>query len=404
MNFWNKFGTFLITLILGTLLFSISTYAQEIKQSPTQENIIEELSKPSEEIILQEDNQQETENHQQTTTADEFFRAEVIEIIKEERFTVLGEENIEQIIKVRITNGDLKGKKIEIKNDRFPAKKKNRILKEGDKIIVMESTGPSGDKLYYFYEKYRLPQIGIIAIAFVIITLFFTRIKGLSALLGLAFSIFIIAEYIIPGIANGENPLILSLIGGSAIILVSIYLAHGFNKRTHIAVFSTILTLIISVLFSIWFVDYANLFGMADEEASLQLGVFANIDLKGLLLAGIIIGTLGVLDDVTTAQSATIDEIKKANPNLGIRELYQRGLSVGKEHISSMINTLVLAYTGASLPVFLYLTMDSRPAWVHVNSEFFAEEIIRTLVGSTTLVLAVPLTTILAAYFFSRKK
>ena len=129
-----------------------------------------------------------------------------------------------------------------------------------------------------------------------------------------------------------------------------------------------------------------------------------SIDVRGLLLGGILIGVLGVLDDITTAQAAAIEEISLANDKLGFRELYRRGISIGKEHIASLVNTLVLAYVGASFPVvLLYMLHKNIPMWLLLNSNFIAEEIIRTVVGSTALVLAVPLTTVMSAYFFSQK-
>ena len=134
----------------------------------------------------------------------------------------------------------------------------------------------------------------------------------------------------------------------------------------------------------------------------LQSGLTAGVNLRGLLLGGMIIGCLGVLDDITTAQTAAVDEIRKANPNLTSKQLLQSGLSVGREHIASLINTLALAYAGASLPLLLlFQTNETFPLWVTLNSEFLAEEIVRTLVGSTTLLLAVPISTWCAARFLS---
>ena len=136
----------------------------------------------------------------------------------------------------------------------------------------------------------------------------------------------------------------------------------------------------------------------------MQSGISNNINLRGLLLGGIIIGVLGILDDITTAQAAATEEIFKANRRLGFSELYSRAFSVGREHITSLVNTLVLAYAGASLPLFLLFTLHIQPWWVTLNSETIAEEIVRTLVGSMTLTLAVPITTGLAAYYYTKTK
>jgi len=146
-----------------------------------------------------------------------------------------------------------------------------------------------------------------------------------------------------------------------------------------------------------------RLFGLGSEESlDLQYGALKNINLQGLLLAGIIIGALGVLDDITTAQTAAVAELKLANAKLSFDELYRRGMAVGKEHITSLVNTLALAYAGASLPMLLLFTVYQQPLWVTLNSEFVVEEVVRTVVGSLALTVAVPITTFLAAYWFSR--
>jgi uncharacterized membrane protein len=146
-------------------------------------------------------------------------------------------------------------------------------------------------------------------------------------------------------------------------------------------------------------VGLAHLSGRGSDEALfLQTGYLETVNLRGLLLGGIVLGALGVLDDITTAQAAAVEEISRADPGLGVRDLYRRGLSVGREHITSLVNTLVLAYAGASLPLFILFTLNTnQPLWVTLNSEFVAEEIARTIIGSLALTLAVPITTALAA-------
>ena len=200
--------------------------------------------------------------------------------------------------------------------------------------------------------------------------------------------------------------MLVSLIGSVGIACTSLYLAHGLNRRTTIALMSTMITLVLSTLLAVAFVHLAKLFGMgAEESVFLQVGTLQQVNLRGLLLGGIIIGALGVLDDITTAQTAAIDELSKANATLGFSELYRAGTSIGREHIASLINTLALAYVGASLPVLLLFSINQEmPWWVIVNSEFVAEEIVRTLVGSSTLLFAVPISTWIAAKTFAYGK
>ena len=189
-------------------------------------------------------------------------------------------------------------------------------------------------------------------------------------------------------------------------MVTSIYLAHGFTKQTSVAVFSTAITLVITGFLSVLFVRLTNLSGISNEDTSSLLfgGPTATINYKGLLLGGMIIGFLGVLDDITTGMSATVFELKKVNSKLKFHEIIKSSLNVGVEHISSLVNTLVLAYAGSSLPVFLYLVLNPQgyPVWFMVNSEFIAEEIVRTMVGSIGLLFAVPITTIMASYFVTR--
>lgn len=274
----------------------------------------------------------------------------------------------------------------------------------GEKIVITKVQGYSGD-LYYFSDRYRVPSLLWILAIFLVLTVAMGRWRGVTSLLGLAGSIAIIVFYVVPRILAGDSPVVVSIIGSIFILFISIYLAHGFHWRTSVAVVSTAITLTLSALLATWFVHMANLFGLGSEEVlSLQITQLGNINFRGLLLGGMILGALGVLDDITTAQSAAVEELKRANLQFSFWELYKRAMSIGKEHISSLVNTLFLAYAGVSLPLFLFFTvMPQVPAWVHLNSEFIADELVRTLAGSITLMLAVPITTLLATFVFTRK-
>ena len=278
-------------------------------------------------------------------------------------------------------------------------------LNQGETVVVVKVSRPEGDD-YYVGEKYRNPSVIYLVLFFLLITLSFGRIKGLTSLLGLAFSLMIIVWFILPQIVAGRDPVFISIVGSLMIVVVSLYLAHGFVKRTTVAMVGTLITLALAGIMAVVSVNVAKVFGLGSEDAValLQSPQFYHLDLRGLLLGGIIIGLLGVLDDITTAQSATVDEIHRANPKLGFVELYKGGISVGREHIASLVNTLALAYVGVSLPLLLTVSKSDYPFWVIMNSEYVVEEIVRTLVGSLTLMLAVPITTALAAYVFAREK
>lgn len=305
-----------------------------------------------------------------------------------------------QTAEIKLLNGSEKGQTKKISVGGFIAITENQTVSLGEFLIVTQEEGN-----YYLVDKFRAPYLGIIFAIFFLVVFVFGKLKGLSSILGLFVSLLILIYYMIPRIVAGDNPILISLIGAFVIAFVSIYLAHGFSKRTTIALVSTLITLIIATLASFIFVGLAKLSGAGTEEALfLQSGLLSGVNLKGLLLGGIIIGSLGVLDDITTAQVATVDELKKANKKLDIVELYKRGLSVGREHIASLVNTLVLAYAGASFPLLLLFTLNQDiPFWVSINSEYLAEEVVRTLVGSTSLILAVPISTFLAAYLLGGK-
>ncbi|MDB4978464.1 MAG: lipoprotein [Candidatus Peribacteria bacterium] len=329
----------------------------------------------------------------------EFERGKVLAITKEVPDNFAGIDRTVQTVHIKITAGPDTGKEFDLENGVLGNRNDMR-LSVGETVVLEKLEKSDGNIEYQVREKYRLPAVLYLGLFFVVLAFAFGGITGLTSLLGLVVSVFILMFFVIPKIVAGSDPLTVCLIASFAIACTSLYLAHGFHKRTTVALISTLVTLAISAILAVSFVHIAKLFGMGSEESMfLQYGVLDKVDLRGLLLGGIIIGCLGVLDDVTTAQTAAIDEIGKANPNMSYHDLRKAGMSVGKEHIASLINTLALAYVGASLPLLLLFKVQAdSPAWVVLNSEFLAEEIIRTLVGSSTLLFAVPISTWLAAY------
>ena len=328
---------------------------------------------------------------------DEFMRGLVTSIEDKGVREIGGFSQPYQISHVRVLDGAEKGKELDITH----AGVYNRV-KAGDKVVLTKIT-VEGAPEYFIADEYRLTPLLVILIAFFVLAAVLGRRHGVMSIVGLGFSILVLAKYIVPQIVAGKDPLVVTLAGAAVIMVVSVTLAHGFNRRTAVSLVSMAITLGLAAAVAALFVDLAGLLGLGSEDAAyLQLGPLSSVSLKGLLLGGILIGTLGVLDDVATAQVAAVDEIHDANPSLGFSELYRRGLSVGREHIASLINTLALAYAGASLPMFILFSVNRvQPIWVIVNSETVAEEVVRTLVGSTALIAAVPLSTALAAWVFS---
>lgn len=326
---------------------------------------------------------------------DDFALAKVISVLSEtmDNSPASG-PRIVQVLKLRMISGEENGKELTVENG-IIGSRADQKLSEGETIIVERITRPDGERIYLLKERYRLPALGWLFALFVGLAVLLGGITSLMSVVGLIVSIGILLWVVLPQILAGQNPLFASLLGCTLIACTSLYLAHGFSRRTSVALLSTLLTLAISTVLALLFVYFGKLFGMGSEEAMfLQIGPLGTIDLRGLLLGGMLIGCLGVLDDITTAQTAAVDELSKANPRLTPLQLQRAGMSIGREHIASLINTLALAYVGTSLPLLLLFKVQTDfPLWVSLNGEFLAEEIVRTLVGSATLLFAVPIST-----------
>jgi uncharacterized membrane protein len=214
------------------------------------------------------------------------------------------------------------------------------------------------------------------------------------------FSLFIIIAYIIPHILIGEDPVRVSIIGAVILLGVTLYLTYGWNLKTHAAVLGMVLALVVTGTLAWFFVVFTRLTGAGDENALFLMQMLnSNINLRGLLLGGMIIGALGVLDDLVITQASAAFELYGANPGLGLRGLYNAAMRIGRDHVAATVNTLVLAYAGASLPMLLLFSLGRGNYGFLVNYSFVAEEVVRTLVGSLGLIAAVPLTTAIAAGF-----
>ncbi len=346
-----------------------------------------------------------------TVAAAEIAPADVFMLGKIERVQqgagedVGGISDSQKTFSVRITGGNEKGTLVTVNESDLDVASQNRPLHVGDVVVVVKSFQDANNATYYIADNYRIPSLILMTLLFFGLAVLFGRLRGLTSIFGLAVTVGVIVWYVVPKISAGGNPLTVCVIGAFLIAATSLYLAHGFNSRTTVAFVGTCLTLGFSSWMAVQFVSWAHLFGTGSEDALfLQGSGFDHLDLRGLLLGGIILGVLGILDDITTAQAAIVEELKRANPRYGFADLYKRGLSVGKEHIASLINTLFLAYAGASLPLFLLFSANKgQPLWFIVNSGTIAEEIVRTLVGSICLILAVPVTTALAASLYSER-
>ncbi len=326
----------------------------------------------------------------------EIIKAEVIDVLDQRKEEVFGikTESIIQTISVKILEGEKKGNIITIDNDYI-------ILKKGQKFFLYHSIdGLNANETYLVRDVDRRPVVISFVALFVIVVLFFSGKQGLRSLAGLAGSFFVILYVLIPGLLNGYPPVITSVLVATIILFFAIYFTHGFNRLSTVAFAGTVLAVIITGVLAYVGVTLSHFTGLVSEEAFyLNLNTRGALDLAGLLLGGIMIGVLGVLDDIAVTQTAVVRELYASASHLSAKVIYKKALSVGREHVGALVNTLALAYTGASLPLLLFFSSGNSVTGSVINQEIFATEIIRTVVGSIGLILTVPITTLLAVYW-----
>lgn len=273
------------------------------------------------------------------------------------------------------------------------------LYEAGDRVRLerYEPVEEGGEPSYAIADFQRGRALAALTGMFVLAVLAFGRFQGARALLGLGITFTLIIGFIVPAVLAGRSPLLVALAGAVAIMIATLYLSHGVTRKTTAAVVGTAGALAVTVALGALFVEVASLTGMADEEARLASVQVGGISLQGLLLAGIIIGALGVLDDVTMSQSSTVFALYRANPAASLRHLVSGALDVGRDHVAATVNTLVLAYAGASLPLLILFVTGPVGVEEVITGELVAVEVVRMLVGSLGLIAAVPLTTVLAA-------
>lgn len=264
----------------------------------------------------------------------------------------------------------------------------------GHRVVLYQEGGRT-----YVTEPDRVPWLlGLLGL-FVLLAALLGRGKGVRGLLGTFLSLLVVVYFVVPRVAAGGNPLFYAFLGSVGVLLLTVYLVHGVNRKTTAALLGTLASVAFVLLLSLFFTGAMGFTGLASEEA-LLLRQWGGVDLLSLFLAGVVVGALGALTDVSVTQAAVVQALAHANPRFGLGELYRRGMEVGYDHMGSLVNTLVLAYAAGSLPLFLLLTKDPTPLRFLLNTEPFAAEIASMVLGSLGLLLAVPLTTLVAAWFF----
>jgi len=278
-------------------------------------------------------------------------------------------------------------------------------LSVGDEIRVQSTSGElppdavePAAAAYVFSDFERRSPLLWLAIAFAVLVVLFGRLRGAMSLLGLVLSLLIVLGFVVPAILTGEPPFAVAVAGALAVMLVTIPLAHGVSRKSLAAMLGTSASLLLTAALALAFTELTTLTGYSFDEALVLQAAGIDISFQGLLLAGMVIGALGVLDDVTVSQSSTVFALRAADPHQGFRGLFTRALDVGRDHVSATVNTLVLAYVGAALPVLLIFGSSDIALGSALNVEVVAREVVAMLVGSIGLICAVPITTALAAW------
>ena len=331
----------------------------------------------------------------------EVVKAEVVEVLSQTEGNIPGTdvENVSQTISVKILEGGQNGKIVTFENDYI-------LLEKGDKFFLFHSIdGLDGREMYSVRDVDRRYVIMFFVALFIAVVLFFSGKQGVRSLIGLAGSFLVILYVLIPSILKGYPPMLTSVVVATIILFFAIYFTHGFNRVSTVAFSGTVLAVILTGILAYIGVTLARLTGFATEEAFyLNVNTKGALDFTGLLLGGIMIGVLGVLDDIAVTQAAVVRELYNSAAHLTPTEVYKKAIGVGKEHVGALVNTLALAYTGASLPLLLFFSTTDSSVSNIINQEIFATEIIRTVVGSIGLILTVPITTFLAVYFLKDYK
>ena len=297
-----------------------------------------------------------------------------------------------QNLQVKILNGAEAGKILSVENDYV-------MLSTGDVFYLVHDVNASnGTDIYSVSDPYRLSWLWGLAALFIILVLVFGGKQGARGLVALLLSFLFIIYLLFPAILHGFSPVWISMGIAALIIILGSYITHGFNRVTTAAVIGMVSTIIVTGLLALWAIHGAKLTGFANDEAVyLNMDTNGMIDFAGLLLGGILIGALGVLYDAAIGQAVAVDELRAVGPHLPRTEIFKRALRIGREHVGALVNTLAIAYVGASLPLLLLFYQSGADVAVTLNKEIFATEIVRILIGSIGLVLAVPLTTLIAS-------
>ncbi len=332
------------------------------------------------------------------------FKAKVLKVLdQKELVREDGSKNLQQDLLLKPLDGKYKDQEVTYHGIGDIDVINNTVYRDGDKVLAMASENDTGEVTFFVTDYVRQSYLIWLIVLLTLIVVGVASWKGLKALISLVITFAVIFGVIIPPILKGYSPILFSFIGAVLIIIAIVYVTEGFNRRSHIAVASIAITLVITAGLATFFTYFGRLTGSNDEEVMYLIGVGKGvIDFKGLLFAGMMIATLGALDDGVISQIQTVNELKRANPKLPPMEIYKRAMEVGTSHIGSMINTLFLAYAGASMPLLMLFALRQEPfikISQVINNEMIATEIVRTFVCSIGLTIGIPIATFLAVKY-----
>jgi uncharacterized membrane protein len=296
---------------------------------------------------------------------------------------------------VRLASGSKRGQTVTVARTRLPHDA--FTIHPGDDVVLVQTTGAT-ENGYYIADHVRSDTLVLLTIAFVGMVALIAGIAGMRSLLALVVSLLVILRFIVPGLLAGDSPLLITLLGALIIMVATLYLAHGVSSKTTVALGGTLLSLLLTAVLAAVAIAVARFTGLtSDEASSLQGLTHGVVDPRGLLLSGVVLGTLGMVNDVTVAQASTVFELRRLDPSLRGDDLYGRAMAIGRDHIGSLVYTLTLAYAGAALPLLVLLSAGNEPLGTLLNRELISAELVRTLVGSIGIVACVPITTLLAS-------
>ena len=328
------------------------------------------------------------------------YQAIITEIVSEDQMVI--NKNVDPVLTqdllVRFLEGPLEGSVKLVKSDTFK-------YQAGQKVFINYRLSVEGNESFYISDVNRLPNLFFLLVFFAVAVVVFGRWQGVRSLIALAGSFLVIFYVLLPLLLNGYPPVLVATLVAGLILFAAIFFTHGFNRESLIAFSGTMIAVCITGLLAKFSIDATNLTGFADENSVyLKFSGGGNLDFRGLLLGSVIVGVLGVLDDIAVTQAAIVSELYASNKDLKPKEVFDRAMRVGREHVGALVNTLVLAYTAASLPLLLLFYSSESSLRTIINRELFASEIVRTIVGSIGLIITVPIVTALAVKYLKDYK